>query len=573
MLRTIRDHNDLLDSAYHDAHRLHLSAQRPGYVVDFELLFRYILPEPDHPEWEQELAYLFNHSETTFVVGPGTSAEIERFLTSRGLSLDSGGNIRVEDARKAAHSDDDFHRTQLAVFRLSELLKLPNLRMYASLVVDGEVDQPAFAVLLAALDKRRRRASKAANVADALNWAAVVRLRREIGPLGLAFYPYLLTATRPLLDARQWTDDDAPISRDPTQAIYTEILFEQFDDPRAAMNHTVQMSYKASELERALKVSPGQLDPETHSGEPQWEDVLAGGRVTEEFRTQLRALAEFVGDSVIRETQRIYDIAHLVATRYVQQQGETPDADDEAPGRLFDLILSINAALSAKAPGSAGLAALWSTILEVRPVAEAPVATEQLVERGGSYEYLTVERHHATDRDNADLLVFSWPSLLDASKVLETFSRAYLRHGVSTVTIVVGIPRRILRFEADLPVELAELMTAIRAAHAEDVDATDGGILARAWPGRAAQTRAAALLETVTHSGPVMAELSWLRMSAAPFDLFADVVTRQPRDPLVGLFVRDPDVEHVVDLYTQTAGRYLFRSWLEAAVRAIVSTA
>jgi hypothetical protein len=575
LLRALREHHALLDSAYHDALRMGLSGRRPGYILDFQLLFRHMFPAADHPEWEQELVYLFSRPQTRLIIGPGTIAEIDRFLTARGLQIDSDGQLTSSDASARTTGDAanvGGARTQAAIQRLAELLARPNVEPYARVVDSVAVDQSAYETAYAALERRRRRASIEANTADALNWAAVVHLRHSLKDLDLPFYPYLLTATRPLLDERRWSAGiDAPISREPSEVIYTEVLFDCFgDNAHEALNHTVEMSLEASNLEKDLKFSPSLLRPEEYEAVPEWETVVSEGRVGERLRNQLHGLAQFVSDPVIRRTQQIYDNLRITAESSLQQSAEVAlPLQSPVSTKLFDLIVGINAALSAKRTGSEGLAALWSTVLEVHRSDRDGFVLFEVTDRGSSYHYLAVERHET--EQSPPLYILRWPSSLDAERVLTAFSDAFARHSVGTVDMSVGLQGRILSpLEADLPIALSDILQLIAEEQAvtEQQQVTEHAV-AGPEPGGVATIIEVEEMIREREPGP---EIAWLRMNAEPFDLYADVVSRPPRDPLIGLFQNEVNVEHVVDLFLRTSARYSFRAWLTEGIRFIIQS-
>jgi hypothetical protein len=572
LLEALREHNALLDSAYHDARRMVQSGRRPGYIIDFQLLFRHMFPSDDHPEWEQEFIYLFSRPQTRFIIGPGTHAEIDRFLLTRGLVIDSEGTL----TRKSSSSGERVEpseiadaRIQLALSRLSDLLAQPNVEPYACVVDEPDVDKAALDTAFAALEKRRRRASREANRADALNWAAVVYLRDAPRDRDLLFYPYLLTATRPLLDERRWSPGTAvPISREPAEVIYTEVLFDHFgENVHEALNHTVEMSMEASALEKELKFSPSLLRPDEYSEPQAWENVIEDGRVGDRLRSQLHGLAQFVSDPVVRKTQQIYDNLRLTAASSSQQDREASESSPTAIStKLFDLIVGINAALAARRSGSEGLASLWKRVLDVQSTQQTGFATHTILDAGSSYVYLAVEVHMR--EHHAPLFIFRWPSSLDATRVLEAFSNAFERHGIQSVDLAVGMPGRILApLEAELPLSLTDLVEFARtqsAARLETRQLVGGGVPPQ-YDGHLIDEVA----EMISESDP-RPDVAWLRMDSEPFDLYADLISRPPRDPLIGLFEQNVNVDHVVDLYLQTSARYSFRAWLTEAIRSIV---
>ncbi len=564
LLRTLRRHIALLDSAYYDAQRLGRDGHRPAYVVDFQLLFRFMLEAGTRPDWEQELSYLFDREQTLFIIGPGTHTEVDTFLRRRGISLDFDEGAPMVTFRESDSAIETLrHRDRVALTRLEGLLAQPNVQTYSAVVQDTAVDVEAFGFAHAILKSRRPSASPEANAADALNWAAVVRLRAVTSGEEVDFFPYLLTATGPLLSGRMWTDEfDEPISRSPVEAIYSEVLFDLYEGrPWAAMDHTVEMSYRASSLATSLKRSPAQRVRPEYVDEPEWDAVIAAGLVGSQLESQLDDLAEFVGDEVIRETQRLYDNAQLFATSAVQQQTEVVDEFEDAPTKLFDLIISLQAALARKREGSAGLGALWRTVLKIRQQTDSDgVVTSRLLESSGDREYLAVERQEGS---SGRLFILRWPSALDAARVVEEFSQTYCRASVNLVEVVVGTPRGILSFDADVPIALPELLEAVRVV--TDTSRTYESSVPVL--GSAAPTEIDQMLSS-SRARPE--QVVWLRMNAPAFDLYADIYTHGSIGPTIGLFVRDLDVAQTVQLYSATSGRYIFRSWLEAALTDIV---
>jgi hypothetical protein len=543
LLKTLTQHRSLLEVAHEDARRLAISGRRPAYLVDFELLYRYMFQSDERPEWDQELRYLFDREDTTFLFGPGTLVEIDRLVHSAGFVRDAEG--KLQDILGPRGTRRAYGRDEAAIIvgleRLQGLVEAPNFRRYEDVVEPTRVDDEAFETAMAALEKRRsRRASDEANRADAFNWAAVIHLRRIADQQESSFHPYLLTATRPLLDEKAWSDEiTAPVSRQPAEAIYTEVLLEFSPEPAAAANHTVQMAWEAAKLEKELRSSPAYLNPSEFRHEIKWEHAIENRLVGDGLREQLTDMTKFVTDPVVLETQRIYDNAHLASVSAGQQRGSAARSVERSPRKLFDLINGINTALH-EYRGDSGLASLWSTALTFDVERHDARLTHRLVDRTGSRRraYLIVEEYQGSPDDEMDRqYVLRWPCSIDAEDVVRSFCRAFERHDVEKVDLVVGTATTIEHFEADVPFALPEIVEAVEPRGADD--------------------------------GP-SGEAVWVRMGANDFDLYADLSPPAPQqDPIVGLFVGELNATHTVDLYVRTSARYVFPAWLRAALAAI----
>ncbi len=555
LLDALEVHREKLHDGHEDAMRLARGGRRPGYLLDFELIFRYMFRAEERPDWAQELQYLFNHEETTFLIGPGTQLEIKKFLEVTGLEIGADGALQPRRRLRRRERGDVYGLDDAAIsfgaFRLNHLLRLQNVKLWED-IGDGEIDDEAFEIAKAALDARRRSINALdANRSDALNWAAVMNLRRHADSADVDFHPYLLTATKPLLNERAWSREIVgPVSRRPSDAIYIEILLDTFPAAGEAVNYTVQSAFDAATLERDLRRTPAYLEPDEHQHDPEFEQAIEQNLVTDELRAQLDALSEFVRDPVIAQTQRIYDNASLATLSVTQQRGEVLPALTRSPRKLFDLIVEVSTALSAKAPGT-GLADLWNRVLELKVTPAIGHATYELLDRGAArrtLQYLVVERYTpvtgepdaAGEASAGSEYVLRWPSALDAEEVLERFAQAFERHNTPAVEMTVGTDTGIAEYGAELPITLADLVSVI----AEDQR-----------------------LRGETNSTP---KLHWIRMCSADFDLYADV---SPPDiasgPLIGVFVDHLNHEHLQELYARTSARYLFPAWLGRAIQEI----
>lgn len=550
LMRSLKLHRGMLQSGHDDASRLALHGCRPAYLLDFQLVFRYAFQPVERPDWASELQYLFDRSDTSFLIGPGTQIEINQFMHTAGVMFGDDGAL--EDPGPSASSDYEIYgldgeTVRVGIFRLNALLQLPNIFWYRDVVPNAEYDEGELNEIKAALGLRRRGRATA-NHWDALNWVAVTHMRQRPDTLSAGLFPYLLTATRPLLEAGAWKDEPVPVSRRPTDAIYTEILFDRFPDPVTASNHTIEMAVKAATLEESLRRSPAFLSPEEFEQEPEWEQAVREDRVPDELREQLQELARFVTDPVVAETQRIYDQTQLAAASAEQQRGVILGVLDESPRKLFDLIVEVNAVLSVGLEQS-GFADLWTTVLDMATKRHSNRVSYELFERNADPEatqYLAVERYLNPKRRPTGQLkgspgvshgqfVLRWPSAMDAETVVASFSRAFVKHNVETVDLIVGTTTCTEHFGATLPISLQDVMQAVSEGDAEQA--------------------------LVSH------QIQWIRMSARVFDLYADVApSNLVRRPVVGVFVDSVNAEHLQDLYTRTAGRYLLPAWFLKAM-------
>jgi hypothetical protein len=555
LLDALELHIEWLQGGHEDARRLALEELPPGYLLDFELIFRYMLRAAERPDWAQELEYLFDHERTTFLIGPGTRVEIDKFMDEVGFALDSEGE---PEARRRRWRRRDYGYDQetlaLGLHRLGRLLARPNVMLWQELA-DPHIDEEAFAIANAALSARRSGASAIeANASDAMNWAAVIYLRAHRDAPDITFHPYLLTATKPLLNERVWTSDVVgPVSRQPSDAIYVDVLLDTFETPTEALDHTVRVSWEAASLKRDLQLSPAYLNPHDHQHDPEFAQAIEQNLVTDELRTQLEGLSSFVTDPIVTRTQRIYDNASLAEASITQQRGEVLPVLTRSPRRLFDLIVEVSGALGAR-DQAPGMADLWDKVLELAVHQQGTRRTYELLDRtsnGRAPQYLVVDRYEASasQSDQADAearespqFVLRWPSALDAEDVLELFSRAFSRHEAGTVAITIGTDAGVEHYQAELPISLKQLMAEIETS-----------------------ARPRGHRETLT-------QLWWIRMGAPDFDLYADVSPPGVvAEPIIGVFVDRLNAAHLQDLYGRTSARYLFPAWLQRAVEAIAA--
>jgi hypothetical protein len=547
LLRALELHHELLQAGHEDARNLLLRGLRPAYILDFELIYKYAFRAEERPDWASELQYLLDRQNIAFFIGPGTDIEIQKFIYSIGFIIDGEGNpIDLESDREDRGADDlDLETIRAGMARLARLLDYGNVTVLEHRMLDAE-DEEAFAMAKLAMDLRRSKPDRAtANWADASNWTAVLHLRRQDDSSYPDCYPYLLTATAPLLEEGIWsTASNAPVSRRPSDAIYTEILLETFPDPEEAMGHTMEMVFQAAALAKELKMSPAYLCPDDFRDDSELERALEDNLVGDELQQRLAGIAEFVNDPVVKEAQRIYDNARLVSANVARRRGVAPELlGGESPRKLFDLIVEVSAALNA-GNGRTTLGDLWRTALDLTVARCEDRVSYELVERNAvrtPMNYLAAEHYPAVvgkqdcDEDG-EQCVLRWPSALDGGAVVDAFSRAYGRHGVTFVKLVVGTERGIEKLQASLPITLDEIIEAVGAGGAE------------------------------VSSSPVW----WLRMGSPEFDLYADLSSSDlKREPLVGVFAAAVDPEHIEDLYFRTSSRYLLPAWLRRVLESI----
>lgn len=522
LLRTVRAHHAHLSTAHEDARR----DRPPGYLIDFDLLYRYMFDYDSYPDWSQELEYLLARSDTTYLVGPGTRIEIDKLM--RRLRHDSPDMRRPADPAVAEEG----------LARLDALMGLPNLESNSP----PDIDRPSFDLVKAALDRSRPRGTRGANRADALNWAAVMYLRQHADELGLAYFPYLLTGTIPLLnEAALDPRTSVAVSRNPADAIYSHVVRQVFPDASSALKHTIHMAFVLARAEHTLCTSEAYLTPKAFQREPDWERTISEDRVGEDLRAQLGQLAGFVHDPVVYEAQRVYDNAHLAATSLAQQRRPIARDTSEKPRKLFDLIAAITAALAASDHVTGGLKSLWDAVLQVRETKHAEFHTYELIDRDSTLPdspYMTVEIHNKSDDHH--LMVMRWPTSLDPTRVVEIFSQSFARHALDHVDLIIGTPEREFYFDAAMPLTLAELTAGMEEVNADDA----------------------------SHCSP---EIAWIRLNSPAFDLYADVTPRPPRDARIGVFATEVDPLHVTDLYGGTSARYLFSTWITEALTHILT--
>lgn len=559
LLRTLRAHNAYLRAAHEDARNSIRYGLRPGYVLDFDLLYRYMFEYSKYPNWPHELDYLLSRADTQYIIGPGTQLEIDALMR------------RFRRRGPSTISRLDADATLLGLDRLDALLSLPNVQIDTP----PDVDQEAYELVKGALDRTRRR-KQDANRADALNWAAVVALRRRAVTESLDYLPYLLTGTPPLLVEEPWDPAfELPVSRAPEAAIYSEVLCDLFPEASSALRHTVDMALAGAAAQHSLYSSPAYVSLFGFEEEPDWERAVADDRVTPVLRQQLNALAPFVNDPVVYEAQRLYDTAHLGTVSFAQRRSDT---NAQSPRRLFDLISGINAALSAADQSTGGLRSLWRTVLRFDPVAYASYTAFRLLDSDASVvksPYLTVEVHPASAGAELPTYIMRWFTSVDASTLVDSCSALFSRRKITQASLVVGGAAGTFEFEAELPINLAEIGEAVSdCADREEAMGRferrlgDRSDIPESYAELAA--RIGDQSSTLVSPWESRSDVSWLRLNSSELDVYADLVAPLPREPALGVFTRDPVATDVVGMYCGTSARYLFAAWLCEALAHMV---
>ena len=273
--------------------------------------------------------------------------------------------------------------------------------------------------------------------------------------------------------------------------------------------------------------------------------MLEQGRIGAPLPEQLSVMRDFVNDEIIYEVQRVYDHADLMAENIAQQRDRsTTTHSHESPRRLFDLIASLNAAMTADAPDDKrSLASLWRTVLRLDVDERDHYTVYELRDKGGRAgkpPYFSIESHLGEDSER--LFVMRWSGGLDAASVLAAIGASFKRHEETRLELVVGTSTEVLAFDVELPVELEEIVHAV--GDADQVRGSHGNV-----SGEDDRTR-----------------FRWVRFNGKAFDIYADVAAELPHDPVVGVFAPALHAEHVTDLYQRSSARYLFGAWLNPAL-------
>jgi hypothetical protein len=536
LVRALRRHQVLLDGAHWDARRLLVSGRRPAYVLSAGTLFSYMFPSSEHPEWQLELSFLFERSATQFYIGPGALTELDGLLHAANSQLTSaqGTEVTGPGVIPATYihglSED---RLRVGIARVARLVRSSNCRLYSQLVDPPSVDEKTYDVARAILDRTASRLTEGSKLSDALDWAAVVYLRRRLAEVLPDAYPYLLlTEVSPLHEALVGREEE-PVARRADEAIYSEVLLDLCPDPAEAQRHTVEISFQAAIAERELRSAPayGERVALVEEAAP---DARGQSSLPDDGPPRLFAeVAEFVRDPVVRETQRIYD--NLAALAAGDLPRDNSQVEALPPGMVFDLVAALDAEL--RHGRSRGLEGIWTSVLEVRSYRRGSRTIYEVCDRGSdatAIPYLVIEAYSATAADQRDQFVARWPSSLDAATILAAFSSAFERHGVAAIGLAIGTYDKITQWQTETPVTLADVSAFLEKDRRGDPRGDMSG-----------------------------GDMRWISISAPPFTLYADITPLGlASNPVISVSSHALDASWIASLYRSTSGRYLVPTWL-----------
>ncbi|MCH8815371.1 MAG: hypothetical protein IH957_09810 [Chloroflexi bacterium] len=544
LLRNLRLHRQLLEAAHQDAKRLASFRTPPCYLVDYELLHTYMYESQARAEALVEVQHLFSQSDILFIVGYGTSLEvIHRIRVLSGLDVtgvdekDAFFELLYSDKSPLAKLrfdpetslkmliENSPHHVE-ALDRLEKLLDQDNFIDISQIEQEtGQevIDQHAFEAALSVLNSvRPNRNQTYPNVADAVNFSTVVSLRNLARKGTFKSFPFLLTNTRPLLDESIWAEDplseswgfEAKVSRRPLTSVYTHLASGITENPDSVADHTARLIQMSSAIELNLRLSRGYRTPVQAIQNYEWENIIAVRRIEPDLAEQINYLSEFISDPLISETQRIYD--NTLREIAIRRELRGSSSRIESPRRLFDVILHISRAVSSPTT----LEVVWDKVI-VKVEEKHPSFTRRTYADASKsgLPYVEVETHEE------GYVVLNWPTNNSIEDLLTSFMWALGRHHESEATLAVGTEphddNSVQLFEIELPVTLGEIRSHI--------------------------------------SEPI----TWIRLGGKEFDLYCDVLTRAEITPRVGLFAKNPNQSHVIELYSATSARFLFRSLLQ----------
>ncbi|HEV2755996.1 MAG TPA: hypothetical protein VG318_09500 [Actinomycetota bacterium] len=530
LLKSLALHRSMLEAAHQDAKRLAEFSLSAAYVVDYQLLHRYMFPLEGKPEWIAELDYLFDDPKTSFFVGTGTLLEIlHRVRKSTGIDLTAvqvpdydlyasfiqGAMVKLSDTTVG----DAITR---ALTRLHDLINRPHF----SYVPDvSPIDNPDVeAAFLTAFDifQRIRPGKYFPNIADALNFADVVKVRKTNEDVNV--FPYYLTDTIPLLNETVWAHDpvveawgfEATITRTPLAAIYSKILLELESNPASAAEYALRLILRAGTSEFNLRSSDKYRSVISERSETFLAERQPEGAPSEIVK-QLRHLSDFVSDPLISRAQDLYDASRLAETNWeAVREGTAPAV--EPTRRVFDLVIAISGSLSEKLRRGAAFHDVWRNVVKVTVDTDSPGrSTARYCETVKSRRAYLEAEFYLEEK----FWIFRWPTALNLEQILDRFILTLAREDAEAAVLHVGLSDQVQAFNAKFPVTLDDLKSALGDA-----------------------------------------SIYWIRFSHHSIDLYADIVMTSEANPIVGVFKRDPDIEQLLDLYEATSSRFLFRSWL-----------
>lgn len=532
LLQTIRLQRGSIGAALDDTSREVENGQRAMYLVDYDLIYRFIFQFEAHPESHQELTYLFSAPRLSFLIGPGTREEIAR-------------QLQFHERKQFTYSAPI---AEFGLRRLTEILTRPNFSYFsANDMSDSET--AAFradtSVFMRALSAARPDKDPRTNRADAQNLAAITHLRRRAAQSHADFYPYLLTGTQALLDDTvvASTSQASPLARQVREAIYSHVLTDLFPDPPEAKAHALRMNAALQRMDAEFSSLQG-VHHAANRTETDWEEALTSRQLGRHLRDQLSRLGELISDPVVYETQRVYDNAQLSVASLIEERN-TLDAQ-HSPRRILDLVADLSVALDDEdSLRGNGLGSIWDSALQWKKCITTDSVIYRVTDKGlrGQIRtpYLEVELQ-LMKSPSESFFVIRWANRRDPTALLQAISEAYLRHSIDEVELILGAHDQVHEWTAVVPFTFNEVREALAAEQL-------GTRLSR----RGSPT--------------------WLRFNHEAFDIFAVIIAHPRTDADIGVFVDDIRADHLVHFYRKTATRFVFRAWLEQALASIATDA
>ncbi len=543
LLRTLRRHTRLLEASHHDARRRMATGKHPAYLIDYQLVWRYMYEEESHRERVLELEYLFSCLDVQFLIGLGTQMEILANLAkSTGLDPTSprfrqAGSLReyCQESSSPQQADAEQSLSNLllksprdvqALTRLRDLLERPNMRSVVDTMPGVDrYDQGTYDLARAVLDAARPNLTDN-NAADAINLGQVVALRKS----DFEYFPFLLTEATFLLDDTRFAGDPmgpdydlkTDVCRTPLTAIYSRVAAHTHPAPSEIVKHTSGLTYAAAKLRYDLEMSRGYQETVAERTNQEWQALVRDNRLPAVFMEHLAELSRFVEDPLVTETQRIYDNLATTRMNWASQRGDVKSV--ASPRRLFDLILNVTRTFEARQQGKSGFDETWKAAVRFESTKRASftLCTFRDHRSIAANPYLEAEVH-------AKHYVCRWAAEGELERTISAFSGVLMKRGVSQAVLQVGFHEDVVEFDAILPLTVGELIAEF-------------------------ETPAA-----------------WIRLNSPVFDLYADVLCSPEVTPVVGVIARNLNRDDIADLFQITSSRFLFHAWVLQALEHVAS--
>lgn len=539
LLGRIEEHDTYLEAASADAERAWRLNLAPAYLVDFQLIHRYIYLNENHPDWLAELTFLFEQPGIQFIIGPGTLIELANHLTLVQESLEN--SVGIDHTVPSLNALRTFlalidkmikeiitaHPNELyAIHRLDELLRRSSFVHYSEL--EGPLldpDPEAYRVASAAMKRYRPDRRKAApNLADALNFAATVTLRRATITGAFPVFPYLLTATPSLLNEGQWSYDpgaswgfSSPISRSPRSAVASHVVMTSFDDLDRGVQHCEDMRVEASQVRRQVKRLRRSSRPYAGLHGQDWESLIDHSLLDNESQATIKRVAAFFDDDVIYRVQHVVENLEMLIATFQADQNQFLESV-AASRRLVSLVIRVARTLDdSRRKAAASVGEMWRLAVLARTTEGKSYQGLEFLDRDTGQRLLIA---HA-ERAGSVAVTYSWPTFLDLGLALAFFNFVSQAHNVSAGTIVYGTPNGVWEAPVVFPVTLEELE------------------------------------KSVGSDGPV----HWVRVDTAAFTLYSELVRKIGDEATLSFRSSKADVTQLASMYEATARNYVFPSW------------